>query len=72
VQEMESKRRPSSSGVKEASRGISEESSPKNKKPHEIDRAYLSYLKTTGQIPMVRTITTEIPRRDSRKKRKNT
>jgi hypothetical protein len=46
---MKSRRKPSSSGVKEASRGISEESSPENNKPHKIDRAYLSYLKTMGQ-----------------------
>ena len=61
------RRKSSGSGVKEASRGISEESSPKNKKPHKIDWAYLSYLKATGQIPVIRfTVTVEIPERDSR------
>jgi hypothetical protein len=58
---MKSRRRPSNSGVKKASTDILKESSPKNKKPHKIDWAYLSYLKATGQIPVVRFTPLESP-----------
>jgi hypothetical protein len=66
---MKSRRRPSSNGVRKANTGISEESSPKNKKPHKIDWAYLSYLKVTGQIPVLRfTTTVKLPKHNSKRK----
>lgn len=58
--------------MKKANTDISKESSPKNKKPHKIDWAYIShlnYLKATGQIPVLRfTTTVELPKGNSKRK----
>ena len=72
AQETKNKRKFSGSGVKKASTGTSEESSMKNRKPHKIDRAYIShinYLKVTEQVPVIHFITTvKLPKCDSKRK----